>query len=219
MKYVVTYLIDRYLRREDGIYENKPEGRTLIVQGDSQVQAFVAAYGQLTAQGLMVCTVSGMALREYDPDDNETIYNETIDWAYAGLTSAEMEEVYKAGVPKTRADSNVSMTHIEEIREFAFTDTPSQFASPALQAAEYLARFESADKPIVNQTPTTPSPAPTDTPKITSWTRDQKIAFATFVVTALGVFITILALLSQGTIPNPISAEPTLTPTLVPPTP
>jgi hypothetical protein len=65
------------------------------------------------------------------------------------------------------------------------------------------------------------SPAPSDAPKTTKWTRDQKIALIGVIVAVITLIVTIVAVLSQlGSIQKFIyAATPTLTPILVFPTP
>jgi hypothetical protein len=60
----------------------------------------------------------------------------------------------------------------------------------------------------------------TDAPKMTKWTRDQKLTLIGIIIAAITLIVAIWAVLIQlGIIQNPINAAtPTLTPTLVSPT-
>jgi hypothetical protein len=121
MKYIVSYTVDRYYQGDTSSGENgllyRPEGYTFIVQAEDKVQAFIAAYENLTANGHMVCTAGPFYGRIFTAADGR----EEEELALAGLSTAEMKKVYEAGIPPTgyqRDYSNVAMTHIERIEPY-----------------------------------------------------------------------------------------------------
>src|ERR1035438_6578923 len=97
MKFLVTYIVDRYFQGEDGL-RYRAEGHSLTVEAENKVKAFIAAYEHLTEKGHMVCTVA-----EVQQDDERTLelYGGEVSNGppgVASLSSTETQQVYDAGI-------------------------------------------------------------------------------------------------------------------------
>jgi hypothetical protein len=124
MKYLISYTTDRYFDGEDGVLY-RPEGRTMIVEAESKIKAFVLAYQELTDKGYMVRTLGDFATWKTVSSDG----SEYTDLHYAGLSSDEMNEVYKLGVPQVShgGETYIAMTHIKNIQPHLFnTQVPTK---------------------------------------------------------------------------------------------
>ena len=105
--FLVRYTYTTHFQGEDGISFVK-NYRTIIVQADDKVDAFIQAYWRLAAQGYDVATVHELDGTIVVEGSGERIERRGV----AGLSALDMERVYAAGIPKIRPYGNASIVHI-----------------------------------------------------------------------------------------------------------
>lgn len=122
MRYLATYTVDNFLPNSEGWTENRPHGHSLIVNAENKIEAFINLYMKLVSQGHMVKTFSGEVIR--------SLHGNTV----AGLSSDEMEAVYKSGIPKINQDiiKDTAMTHIIAIETHEYGNEHVDSVEPEL---------------------------------------------------------------------------------------